>query len=75
MFRSLNDFTCEFVFKNLWIPSLSFPVPLPCTILTVWSLAKAASSKNLSMTNVASSTFCPITFISDFTVLVLDIFV
>ena len=39
-------------------------MPFPCTILIGESLAIAQSSRYLSITNVASSTFIPITFIS-----------
>ena len=58
----------------MWIACLNFPVPLPWTILAVWSFAKKQSSKNLSTIGKASSTVSPITFISEFAVLVLETF-
>ena len=66
---NLKDFTWGLVFKNLWIPSRNFPVPLPWIIWTVSSFAKPQSSKNLSIAKVASSTLRPITLISEETFL------
>ena len=62
---TLKDFTCGCDFKNLWIPVRRAPVPLPWTILIEGSPLKTQLSKYLSIEKQASSTFCPITLISD----------
>ena len=49
-------------------------MPLPCTIRTGESFEIAQSSRYLSITNVASSTFIPITFISLEIVCALNLF-
>jgi len=37
---NLKSFTWGCFFKNVWMPCLNFPVPLPCTILIVFKLVK-----------------------------------